>query len=782
MDIATLKISVNNLVSSIIMSGDLSEEYFQNRDNYYERLSRKVIDENRKLHSKSDVYVSTIVPILDKEVELFTFIQGEILEGDNVILEYFVTTFDDIDEIEYDTREQHISILKMQAYIYCCYNDVDIVTIKLKYHNLDNERTKTFTFELSLVKLEKFFEYIIGIYEEHKYIHEKHYNSFSKTRDEFDFPYDSYRPGQEYVTRKSYETITDEGILCVNAPTGIGKSASFLYSGVKNLTRSNDKLFFLTSKSNGNLVAIETLKSFENKGLCCKKVEITAKHKICPLPKVKCHKDHCKYAKGFFDRLMDAKMYLYTTRNNFYRNDIEEASKKFIVCPFELSLFMSYYAEIIICDYNYAFDPRSHLKRYFEDTNYRPKLLVDEAHNLVQRSMAMYSTSIDTDFYLRLKLLINPFGQKNIIVINKIISLMNEHQLEMPINENFCHSKVMDFDLIELNRELLAKLRNLMYKNQNFEDRDEVLESYYVINELLSISDLYCESYVTTYERFHTNIKMTLQCLDASKFLTEIFENKVYGAILFSGSLRPINYYKNLLTMGKAKTIGVSSPFDSKKLSVLISKNVNTRYKERDQYLDDIAIQIELLAKSKVGNYIAFFPSYNYMQSVIDKIDNSQYDIIVQTKGDDFVRKSEIIKQFETVGEKSKIGFFVLGGSFSEAIDFKGDMLIGVAVVGVGLPKLTPMNDIYKNYLGKKYNNGFEYAYTYPGFNKIIQAVGRLIRTQSDEGIALLIGERYSQYRYQKLLPNLWRPTKTIESNEQLAEVIEKIINKKTNV
>ncbi len=778
MSVTNKKIPIKSLVSSIIMSGDLSEEYFQNRDNYYEKLSRKAIEENQKLYMYNDYYVSIRVHILEEEVELFGFVPGIILEDEFIILEYFITTFDDIERLEYNTREQHISILKMLAYVYCSNNDLSSVRVKLKYYNIETDDSKSFVFEYSIKQLERFFTYIIGIFEEHEYIHLKHRDNFTISREQFEFPFSEYRSGQEYVTNKALETLNENKILYVNAPTGIGKSASFLYSGVKSMTRVEDKLFFLTSKSNGNRVAIETLKTFEEKGLFCNKMEIVAKHKICPLPRVKCHKDHCKYAKGFFDRLIDAKVYLFASRNNFYKKDIEEASEKFTVCPFELSLFMSYYSEVIICDYNYAFDPKAQLKRYFEDTTYKPKLLVDEAHNLVQRSLGMYSTAIDTDFYLRLKLMINRFGGKSVFVINKIVTLMNEHQLEMGVHENFCSSKTMDYDLIELNRELQVKLRNLMYNHQSFQERDEVVESYYVINDLLSIAELYNESFVTTYERYHSNIKMTLQCLDASRFLNMIFETKSYGSVLFSGSLRPINYYKNLITMGNGKSIGVASPFDSKKLSVIISKNVNTRYKERNLFINDIVTQIELLANSKIGNYIAFFPSYNYMQSVLDKIDSKKNDIIVQCKGDDYQRRNEIMEQFETVGEKSKIGFFVLGGGYSEAIDFKGNMLIGVAVVGVGLPKLSPMNELYKEYLGMKYRNGFEYAYTYPGFNKVIQAVGRLIRTKDDVGIALLIGERYGQYRYQKLMPKLWKPNKISNSNEELATLIDKIINK----
>ncbi len=772
------KIQIKTLVSSIIMSGDLSEEYFQNRDNYYEKLSRKAVEENQKLYTYTDVYVTMEAVILEKEVDLFGFVPGVILEDENNILEYFITTFDDIQDLEYNTREQHISILKALAYMYCMNNGLSNTKVKLKYYNIETDESKSFIFEYSIDQLERFFMYIIGIFEEHEYIHLKHYLKFSSSREKFEFPFSKYRKGQEFVTNKALDSLNENKILYVNAPTGIGKSASFLYSGVKSMTRNSDKLFFLTSKSNGNRVAIETLGTFEKTGLFCNKMEIIAKHKICPLPKVKCHKDHCKYAKGFFDRLIDAKMYLFASRNNFYRKDIEEASEKFTVCPFELSLFMSYYSEVIICDYNYAFDPKAQLKRYFDDTNYRPKLLVDEAHNLVQRSLSMYSTSIDTDFYLRLKLIINRFSGNSVIVINKIVTLMNEHQLDMNLHENFCSSKTMDYDLMELNRELQIKLRNLMYKHQNFEDRDEVVESYYVINDLLSIAEFYNESYVTTYERFHSNIKMTLQCLDASRYLSIVLENKAYGTILFSGSLRPINYYKNLITMGNGKSIGVASPFDNKKLSVIISKNVNTRYKERDLFIGDIVTQIELLASSKKGNYIAFFPSYNYMQSVVDRVNHKKYDIIIQCKGDDYLRKNEIMQQFETVGNRSKIGFFVLGGSYSEAIDFRGNMLIGVAVIGVGLPKLSPMNELYKEYLGMKYKNGFDYAYTYPGFNKIIQAVGRLIRTKEDEGIALLIGERYGQYRYQKLMPKLWKPNRISNSNDELAIILNEIVDK----
>ena len=266
--------------------------------------------------------------------------------------------------------------------------------------------------------------------------------------------------------------------------------------------------------------------------------------------------------------------------------------------------------------------------------------------------------------------------------------------------------------------------------------------------------------------------------MDASKLLLETINNSIYGIVFFSATLYPLEYHANLLTKSNGKYIELPSPFDTSNLDIIIHNKVSTKYNNRKNTIDDIIEAIEALTSSKPGNYIVFFPSYQYLNMVADELKDSDYEVIVQNNKMTDIDRNEIIDKFKN-DFNTKVGLFVMGGAFSEGIDFIGDALSGVIIVGVGLPLLCDENNILKDYFDTVYEKGFEYAYTYPGITKVIQAVGRVIRDDNDRGIAILMDERFSYNSYFSLYPPHWRNVHLVSNSYELKKEIERFNDEK---
>ncbi|MFW5895001.1 MAG: ATP-dependent DNA helicase, partial [Bacillota bacterium] len=417
----------------------------------------------------------------------------------------------------------------------------------------------------------------------------------------------------------------------------------------------------------------------------------------------------------------------------------------------------SNYCDVIIADYNYVFDPRIKLIRYFEESYYKPKLLIDEAHNLIDRSRSMHSASLTLNEIKAMEHSLKGIRPSPLPKVKKIRSVMEDriHSHEM-IKARIHIENRLDDALLMAVEQLVGVLGDLLETHKKHKKRKAIREAYFRVLEFLRISEYFTDAFRFTIEMEETDAAFNIVCLDASGPLSEIINTKSHGTVLFSATLKPVNYFSNLITRGAGKSFEVPSPFDPDRLGLMIDVSTSTRYHDRPKSVERILDTLYAMLEVKKGNYIAFFPSYQYMAMVMDAFEGGPYEVLVQKKDMSLFERRDMLEAFKAPSSTSKIMFSVLGGSFSEGVDYVGDMLSGVLVVGVALPALSTMNQLLRDYYSAQGYDGFDYAYTYPGINKVIQAVGRVIRRSEDKGIAILIDSRYASPKYKSLMPSHW--------------------------
>jgi len=509
--------------------------------------------------------------------------------------------------------------------------------------------------------------------------------------------------------------------------------------------------------------------SLDIKGLKIKSVTLTSKEKICFAEEVLCKPQVCPYAKGHYDRINEAILDILRNEDNLSRDVIESYSKKHNVCPFEFSLDLSLYSDIIICDYNYVFDPRVYLRRFFGEgaiDSLHAVFLIDEAHNLVDRGRDMFSAVLNKDDFLKGKKLTN--NKKIISSLNSVNKVFLNIKKEM--TESLLIVKESKEELYGPLNKLILVLEEYFTHNQF---NKELQQIYFDALAFIRISEFYDERYVTYIEKQDKNISIKLFCIDPSYLLREALK-RGDSALFFSATLSPLKYYKEVLGGDENDyNLSLSSPFSRKNRLLLIEDNISTKYGNRDNTYTDLADYIYTLYNCKKGNYMVFFPSYLYMENVY-KTFNEKYNVNTYCQAKDMKEeeRTSFIERFDI--EKDSISFCVLGGAFSEGIDLTGDKLIGVVIVSVGLSKICAENDIIKEYFQNKNNMGFQFAYVYPGMNKVLQAAGRLIRKEEDRGVILLIDSRYKTREYINLFPREWFPNIQIKDKNDIIQYVTK--------
>ena len=770
-----IKIAIKELAYFTCQSGNLSLEFFSNHDMQKGQRAHEYLQNKYNENSLSEVYIKENIDYLGKQYILHGFIDGVLDDDGELIIEEIKSTTHDLDEITSEYHKEHLAQLKIYGYLYALQNKIDVIHLRLTYISVVDYETKSLDFIEKIDTLEEFTfhileEYItwLNLLEESEIIKEK-------TIKTIQFPFEKQRPGQRDLMKAVFQTMTKKEILYAIAPTGIGKTMATMFSALKTLQK-NEKLFYLTAKGSGKNAPVDAIKLLAKKGLKIKTIDITAKRKICNCKQKNCNPDDCPFAIGYFDRLKDATTDIFKNNDIFDKELILEISNKHQICAFEFSLYLSYFCDIIIADYNYVFDPKAHLVRYFEDDTYKPKVLVDEAHNLINRSKEMFSAGIsEADIRLIRRKLTNykPSVRNE---CNKAIKLLNEYREEIVEKTLYC-STSLNLDLSVVLRQIIQKCDQIFDENKKIQDKDEIMDSYFKIMDFLRVSDMFGVTHRQLVKLINDEIYIQYLCLDASDFLLETIKKSIHGIVFFSATLYPIDYHCNLLTKGEGKYLELISSFSPENLDIIINNRISTKYKDRIDSIDTILETIEILTTEKKGNFIVFFPSYQYMQMVVESISNEDYEIIVQKNNLTDEEKQEIIEKFKTTNN-TKVGFFVMGGVFSEGIDFIGDSLSGVIIVGVGLPLVCDENNILKDYFEEEYNQGFEYAYMYPGFTKVIQAVGRVIRSDTDKGVAILIDERFGYSKYLALNPPHWTNKKIITNTYDLSKEIKTFYKK----
>ncbi|MGE5631311.1 MAG: ATP-dependent DNA helicase [Caulobacteraceae bacterium] len=626
------------------------------------------------------------------------------------------------------------------------------------------------TQSFDIQELEKFFLAILEKYHEWASMLQKWYLKRDRSIRAADFPYSEYRKNQRKLAVAVYKTIEGNKRIYVQAPTGTGKTMSALFPSVKAIGEGKaEKLFYLTAKTITRQVALDAFERMKAIGLEFKVIVLTAKDKICFKDEKNCNPEYCEYAKGYFDKINNALARVFEAEDIITREAVERYAREYGVCPFELSLDLSYFMDCIICDYNYVFDPRANLRRFFEDKENSFVLLIDEAHNLVDRAREMFSSELWKRAFLEAKRYMKTEAPSISKTAGKINSLLLE--LKKNAQDKNCCIKEDDIkDLYPLLKKFVSLSDEWLPANQKSERYGEILDLYFQVLAFLRISELYDERYTIYLELQKNDVMLKLFCLDPSKLLQEITD-RMGASVFFSATLTPLHYFKDILGGSEGDyTVRFPSPFEREKLFLAIAENVSTKYSDREKSISDVVEYINTVAGAKKGNYLICFPSYKYMRDTYEMF-SSQHPgarVIIQQPSMQEEEKEMFLQCFEPDSRDTVIGFAVMGGMFSEGIDLVGDRLLGAVVVGVGLPQLCFERNIIMDYYRDKKDKGFEYAYMYPGMNKVLQAAGRVIRSENDKGVVLLVDERFSSNRYAGMFPEEWKHNIRVNSPLEL--------------
>ena len=595
------------------------------------------------------------------------------------------------------------------------------------------------------------------------------------------FPFD-FRTGQKELIGQIYHTIANENRLFVEAPTGTGKTIATLYPSIKAMGEGKSRrIFYLTAKTITRTAACDCIDLLRERELRLKSVVITAKEKICMCTEnLQCNPEDCPYAKGHFDRVNDAVYDLLTSEDSFTRESVMEYANKHMVCPFEMSLDMSLFSDVVICDYNYVFDPNVYLRRFFaEGIRGDYIFLVDEAHNLVDRAMGMYSAELIKEDFLTIKQKVRPFDAR----LSRALESCNKKLLELKKECDKCQVLPDITPLVITLLKCQASFEKFLEDNDHFPDKDEVLNFYFELRHFLNMYENMMDEDYLIYDRVDEKgqFLVKLLCTNPARSLKQCLDKGI-STVFFSATLLPIQYFKDMLTGEDDSAVYANSVFDPSKRGLFIAKDVSSKYTRRTQTeYYNIALYINTVVRAHHGNYIVFFPSYSFMQAVLDPFEDffidSEIKLVVQNPRMSEEERERFLSYYSDgitdESYKSLVGFCVMGGIFSEGIDLKGDNLIGSIIVGTGLPMVSDEKEILKRKYDEEGYNGFDYAYRYPGMNKVLQAAGRVIRTEEDTGIVMLLDERFLQQSYVKLFPREWHNLKATSISNVKQSIVE---------
>ena len=780
-----IRISVRNLVEFILRSGDI--------DNRIAAADKDAMLLGGKIHRKiqrrmgadyhAEVTLKYEVPCKGFILSVEGRADGIIDTPSGIVIDEIKGVFKDLDMIK-EPVAVHLAQAKCYAYIYASQKKLEEIGVQMTYCNMETEEIKRFQNVYVYEELDRWFWELIGKYEKWARYQIRWKEKRNASIKEVGFPF-AYREGQRDLTASVYRTILRKKKLFIQAPTGVGKTISTVFPAVKAVGEGlGEKIFYLTAKTITRTVAWQAFDILKEQALRMKVLVLTAKEKICFCEETNCNPEACPYAKGHYDRVNDAVYELLTTSDEMNREILEEQARKWKVCPHEMSLDVSEWVDAVICDYNYVFDPNAHLRRFFgEGISGEYLFLIDEAHNLVERGRSMYSAKLCKEDFLKVKRLVKDEDVK----LAKRISECNQQLLTL---KRECE----DYQVLNSVSHIYLKLLNLMGELERFledckkEDlRKEVLDFYFDVRRFVATHDRLDENYMIYSELLNNGyFEIHLFCVNPAKNLQE-FLDKGNSTVFFSATLLPIHYYKKLLsTASDDYAIYAESPFDMEKRLLLLGTDVSTKYTRRgeDTYRR-YAEYLYQVALAKHGNYIAFFPSYRFMEDVHEEFlvivsqGSVEVDDVIQSQYMSEEAREIFLENFEEDREHSLMGFCVMGGIFSEGIDLTGEQLIGAVIVGTGLPQVCRERKLLKQYFDEHGFHGFDYAYLYPGMNKVLQSAGRVIRTQEDRGVVLLLDDRFLDMRYREVFPREWGNYKLCRQ-ENAADFMKEFWSRKT--
>lgn len=754
-----IRISVRNLVEFILREGDIDNRKAGLPDKEAMQLGGRI---HRKIQRQmgSDYYAEVplkiTVPCEGFAIQIEGRADGIQKTADGVVVDEIKGVLRELEYIEKPVSV-HLAQAKCYGYIYGKQQELDSITIQMTYCQMETEEVKRFQETFSIEELERWFLDIVMQYEKWARFQVEWRQTRDATIKEAEFPY-PYREGQRELVTSVYRTILRKKKLFIQAPTGVGKTMATIFPAVKAVGEGlGDKIFYLTAKTITRTVAEQAFQILKKNGLQYKVATLTAKEKICFCEKAECNPDVCPYAKGHFDRVNDAVYEMITTMEEMSRENIETQAKKHSVCPFEMGLDVSLWVDAIICDYNYVFDPNAHLKRFFSEGKKGEYLfLIDEAHNLVERGREMYSAVLYKEEFLQMKKAVRYESVKLTRQLEGCNQMLLEMKRECQTYKEY--NSISHFALKLLN--VMNGLQKLLEEKEQVDE--EVLEFYFHVRNFLNIYEEVDENYVIYTELEEGgDFKLKLFCVNPAVKLQN-FLSQGNSTVFFSATLLPIRYYKKLLSVETDDyAVYAHSPFKEANRLLVLGQDVSTKYTRRGyEMYERFAIYIKNVMQAKPGNYLVFFPSYRFMEEVretFERYKTEEMCCMMQEQNMNEQDREAFLQEFEAEREGSLAGFCVMGGIFSEGIDLTKERLIGAMIVGTGLPQVCNEREILKQYFDRHGENGFDYAYLYPGMNKVLQAAGRVIRTEEDKGVIALLDDRFAGRRYLEIFPREWR-------------------------
>jgi len=722
----------------------------------------------------------------------------------------------------------HWAQAKCYGFIYAHDHARQQITIQLTYLDLDTGELTEFRDRFTLAGLAAFFEETTAIYLDWLRAHHHWCQQRDQSIRALAFPFALYRPGQRELAVAAYRTLARGGRLFLEAPTGIGKTISVLFPAVKALGEGKlERIFYLTARTVGRAVAEKACADLRQAGLRLRTLTLTAKEKICVQEGQPCDPLTCPFAGGYYDRRRPA-MRAALEREEITRPVLEAVSREHQVCPFELGLDVSSWVDVVVCDYNYVFDPKVYLRRHFTEVPGDYAFLVDEAHNLVDRAREMFSADLETQEIQDVRRALKQATPKCAKALTRLTSALRKlagpatlpadpsTELDLFPSESPAkdgplspalspsegerekcrqvsgHTRVTergpfkagarsaagrptlhgpgspcpplttrDFptDLLPPLDDALKQAETWLARNQPADFRESLLELYFRLYSFRRTAELYDERFVTITEPGRS-IRVRLFCLDPSFLLRQALA-RGKAAVFFSATLTPIDYYRTLLGGSpEDPLLQLPSPFPPEHLAVLVQDRIRTDFKARAGTLSDVVQAIASLVEGRAGNYLVYLPSYQYLTAVQEQFhaQHPAVPILVQRPGMTEPEREAFLAAFAVEHGETLVGFAVMGGIFGEGIDLVGDRLIGAIIVGVGLPQLCVERDLIRDYFQEQTGAGFDYAYAFPGMNRVLQAIGRVIRSETDRGVVLLIDARFAEPRYRRLFPAWWQP------------------------
>lgn len=776
---AMIKLGIRELVEFVLRSGDLNPQTAGSNNTALTgaRIHRRLQKQRLAAHSdyQKEVGLKTTVTMNHQDYVIHGRADGLFYDQAHAHIEEIKTSDLPFTDVPDSTLTLYWGQVKVYGYLLMADQALDSVTLQLTYYQTGEDRITTNEQELTKADADEFFQMLVDEYESWLILRAQLRHRRDDSLDALNFPYPAYRAGQHELAGAVYKTIFLKKQLLVEAPTGTGKTISTLFPALKAMGAGlMQRTFYLTAKQSTRRVAEEAMALMAQQGLRLKSITLTAKQQIMFPEEADVSPADNPFMLGYYDRLKPALMDLLTNEDALTRPVIEQYARKHTVDPFEFSLDASLFCDVIIGDYNYLFDPKVYLQRFFSEPDEDNFFLIDEAHNLLSRAREMYSTSLDEQTVAAVKPLFK--GEqgfhRRVNSLVKTFKALNE-LLEAEENDELTFQPPLDAFTDEV-QHFVDYLGDWLPHQEESEDLQQVLTVYFSCLDYLRLSELYNATYRTRLVGTNQGLSVRLVCLDPSEFLNQSL-HLGRGAVLFSATLSPLDYYQRVLGVDEdGPTYQLPSPFEPRHQAILITNYIQTTYRQRAANLSRIVASIQALVSGKMGNYLIFLPSYGYLTQVVAAFEQAcpDVDTLSQTGAMTSADRDMFLARFEASPMKTLVGFAVLGGIFSEGIDLPADRLIGVGIVSVGLPGLNAETDLIRDYFDAHNGHGFEYAYQLPGLNNVFQAAGRLIRSVHDQGIILLMDQRFSQPRYTQLFPAHWRYWRSVNRLDQLAACI----------